>query len=235
MTTDSRLIRYAVAGPLAQRVAGATGTTTTPVVPRRAPVVKPVQRSAGGSPGVIAGYAILWDRLSLDLGGFKERVARGAVDETLKGIAAGTHDVLFQYAHEGQHLLGRTSSGHLKLSTDATGLRFEARLPGTTLARDLWQLVVAGILKGASIGFSLGIESWDRTGMTPVRTVKTMSLWEISVVSRPAYYMTSASAMRSAPTEGVWAAVRLRAAAAKPHRLTGRDALREDPSGIIRR
>lgn len=196
---------------------------------------KPVTRAAGGSPGIVMGYAILWDRLSLDLGGFRERIVMGALDDTLKAVRDGTHDIMFQYAHDGQHLMGRTSSGHLKLTTDGTGLRYEARLPETTLARDLSRLIAEGILKGASIGFSLGIDSWDRSGTATTRTIKRLTLWEISIVSRPAYYMTSAQIHRSAPSPGTWAAARLRAVAAKPHRMTAADSMRADAQGIIRR
>jgi HK97 family phage prohead protease len=181
------------------------------------------------------GYALLWDGLSLDLGGFRERVDRAALDDTLKAVQAGQHDVLFQFNHDGQHLLGRTSSGHLRLTTDTKGLRYEARLPDTTLARDMYRLVAEGILKGASIGFSLGIDSWDRSGRTPIRTVKRMTLWEISVVARPAYFQSSAQASRASPTPTAWTAARLRAVAAKPHRPVAADALRADAQGIIRR
>jgi HK97 family phage prohead protease len=207
--------------------------------PSRATVVTrattPVTRAAGGSPGIVTGYAILWDRLSLDLGGFRERIVMGALDDTLKAVREGTHDIMFQYAHDGQHLMGRTSSGHLKLTTDAAGLRYEARLPDTTLARDLYRLIAEGILKGASIGFSLGIDSWDRSGKATTRTIKRLTLWEISLVSRPAYFMTSAQVHRSAPSPGTWAAARLRAAANKPHRMTTVDIMRADDQGIIRR
>lgn len=237
MMSPENRIRYAVAPFVSPRAAGVP-LSCSPMTPSPSPATratKPVTRAAGGSPGIVSGYAILWDRLSLDLGGFRERIVMGALDDTLKAVRDGQHDIMFQYAHDGQHLMGRTSSGHLKLTTDATGLRYEARLPDTTLARDLYRLVAEGILKGASIGFSLGIDAWDRTGTATTRTIKRLTLWEISIVSRPAYYMTSAQVHRSAPSPGTWAAARLRAVAAKPHRMTRADALRADDQGIIRR
>lgn len=233
--TPNNRIRYAVAPLVTPRA------DNVPVTGSRAAGSPPMGRAASGTPGVVAGYAILWDELSLDLGGFLERIVRGAVDDTLKAARDGTHDILFQYAHDGQHLIGRTSSGHLKLTTDATGLQYEIRLPDTTLSRDLFRLVAEGILKGASIGFSLGTDSWERRGTTSIRTIKKLTLWEVSLVSRPAYYRTSAQAWRSAPSPGTmaaraaWTAARLRAVAAKPHRMTRADALRADAHGIIRR
>jgi len=238
MTTP---IRHAAASLVSPRAAGvplAALRSAATSSPSRATVTtrttKPVTRAAGSGPGSIMGYALLWDGLSLDLGGFRERVDRAALDDTLKAVQAGQHDVLLQFNHDGQHLLGRTSSGHLRLTTDTKGLRYEARLPDTTLARDMYRLVTEGILKGASIGFSLGIDSWDRSGRTPIRTVKKMTLWEISVVARPAY-QSSAQVVRSVPTPTAWTAARLRAVAAKPHRMVAADALRADAQGIIRR
>ena len=242
--TPENRIRHAAASLVSPRAAGVPLTGSPAAVPltpspSRSPIVtrttKPVTRAAGGSPGIVAGYAILWEKLSLDLGGFTEKVTWGALDDTLQAVRDRRHDVLLQFNHDGQHLLGRTSSGHLKLSIDGAGLRFEARLPDTTLARDMYRLVAEGILKGASIGFSLGIDSWDKTGGRSIRTIKKMTLWEISIVARPAYYMTSAQVMRSAPSPGNWVAARLRAVAAKPHRMVAADALRADAQGIIRR
>ena len=250
LPTENR-IRHAAASMLSPRAIGvvassirpaattppATRTTTTTATVKQASVPrKAVSRAVRGSSlGSVVGYAILWDKLSLDLGGFRERIVRAALDDTMKGIEDGTLDILFQYAHNGEHLLGRTSSGHLTLTRDASGLRYHARLPDTALARDLQRLIAEGILKGASIGFTLGIDSWDRSGPMSLRTIKRLSLWEISVVSRPAYYMTSAQVTRSAPTSTTWQTAKLRAVAAKPHRRVASDMLRADDRGMLRR
>ena len=85
-----------------------------------------------GDEFVVRGYASLFDSIypvagGPDLGGFNERVDRGAFDKTL----AGKPDVHFLINHEGRSL-ARTKSGTLKLATDATGLLSEARIDRRT-------------------------------------------------------------------------------------------------------
>ena len=69
-----------------------------------------------GSPGVMRGYALKYDTLSQNLGGFVETVARGAVDKSLgDGL-----DIVARWNHDDAHLLGRTASGTVRLESDDT-------------------------------------------------------------------------------------------------------------------
>ena len=56
------------------------------------------------------GYAAVFDRLSQNLGGFVERIAPGAFRSTLKQA-----DVRALFNHEPDHLLGRSSTGTLRM------------------------------------------------------------------------------------------------------------------------
>jgi len=81
----------------------------------------------------MGGYALKFNRLSQNLGGFVERVAPGAVVKTLRDGG----DVLARYQHLDEYLLGRTLSQTLRLAVDDTGLEYEVDLPDTQYARDL--------------------------------------------------------------------------------------------------
>ncbi|MGW3455531.1 HK97 family phage prohead protease [Streptomyces albidoflavus] len=91
-------------------------------------------RSAGGT-RTLGGYAIRFNELSHDLGGFRERILPEAWDP-----ASGGADVIATFGHNTDQLLGRVSSGTLKLSRDAYGIRYSISLPDTTTGNDVAEL-----------------------------------------------------------------------------------------------
>lgn len=143
--------------------------------------------------GTLAGYALKFERLSQNLGGFVEQVAPGAVD---KSLADGL-DVLARWNHDDAFLLGRTSSGTLRLSTDSTGLHYEVALPDTTAGRDVAALAARGDVHQSSFAFQLIEDEWGQTeqGM-PLRTLRQIKLVDVAPVNSPAYLDTT-SAVRS--------------------------------------
>lgn len=145
-----------------------------------------VAASAGNGPGTVAGYAAVFNS-EADIGGYwREVIAPGAFSATLRN-----DDVLAYSAHDSARILGRTSSGTLRLSEDARGLSVEIDLPDTTDGRDVAELVRRGDLKGMSFGFVVTKEQWDETIDPPVRTIQQVELIEVSAVGRPAYGDTS--------------------------------------------
>lgn len=148
----------------------------------------------GPSPGRVTGYAAVFDKLSEDLGGFRERMAPFAFD----GITNGA-DIRMFWNHDSAMPIGRTRSGTARIAPDTQGLHFEVDLPDTTYARDLWEAIERGDVSGASIGFYIGDESWsnDEAG-NPVRTITRVSqLVEASIVSIPAYPDTAIAITRA--------------------------------------
>jgi len=136
---------------------------------------------------VVGGYAIVFNSESRDLGGFTEFVAPEALDEALERNA----DVLALYNHDYSNVLGRQSSETLKLYKDERGVRFELDLPETTLGRDVYELVKRGDLKGNSFGFTVEKDNWEKRDGNVIRTIeKIKDLYEISIVSLPAYEAT---------------------------------------------
>lgn len=134
----------------------------------------------------ISGYVVLWNSLSLDLGGFREQFARGAFTESLR-----QRDQILLNGHDSVRILARKSTGGLTLKEDSTGLHFEASLPDTTEGRDVHRLVSDRILQNMSFGFSIPDhrgEEWTlaKDGSL-LRTVRQASLIEVSPVAMPAY------------------------------------------------
>jgi HK97 family phage prohead protease len=145
----------------------------------------------------VSGYAALFNSRSVDFGGWCEIIAPSAFTTTLQEQP----DVLALRDHDPSILLGRTKSGTLTLTVDATGLRFDLTLPDTTQARDLAESMSRGDIDSCSFGFCTDNDVWaeDAEGCT-VRTLLAVTLFEISIVSFPAYPDTSAS-LRSCPVE----------------------------------
>ena len=169
----------------------------TRTLERRTGKAQPIELRAGrsGSPGALAGYAIVYDSLSQNLGGFVERVMPGAVD---KSLADGVR-VLARYNHDDNFLLGATDSGTVRLESDGIGLRYEVDLPDTTAGRDVAALAKRGDLRHSSFAFYVppGGEDWGFTmGDYPLRSLTAIQLVDVAPVNTPAYLDTTA-AMRS--------------------------------------
>jgi hypothetical protein len=98
---------------------------------------------------VITGYAATFDTPSHDLGGFREVVRPGAFDRSLREKV----DVIARANHRSEGLLGRVSSGTLRLSVDARGLRYEIDVPDTTAGRDTLEYIKRGDIRESSFAF----------------------------------------------------------------------------------
>jgi len=115
-----------------------------------------------------------------------EQIKRGAFDAALKDTST---DVRALFNHDPSSLLGRQSSGTLRLGTDAEGLTFEVDLPDTTLGRDVAELMERGDITGASFGFIPGEDEWSRAkdGRRVRSHTSVRRLVDVSVVTFPAY------------------------------------------------
>jgi HK97 family phage prohead protease len=133
------------------------------------------------------GYAAKFDQPSENLGGFIEYVERGAFSRSLKS----RNDVMLLWNHDAGQPLASTRSGTMKLTEDDIGLRVEARLPQTTLGKDLAILLRDGIVGKMSFGFNVIKDAWNSEGTE--RRLKSVRLFEVSAVVWPAYTSTSAS------------------------------------------
>lgn len=141
---------------------------------------------------IAEGYAAIFGRRSVDLGGFTEVIDASAFTKTVREA-----DVVALWDHDEGHLLGRVSSGTLRLNIDERGLHYAVDLPDTTTGRDVAELMRRGDIKGSSFGFWTVRDEWhqDEDGAV-TRTLLEVALIDVSPVARPAYPDTSA-ALRS--------------------------------------
>lgn len=156
-----------------------------------------VETRADGRP-VIRGYAVVYGRLSVDLGGFRERIMPGAFDKVLNR-QRGRTDLVSYFNHDANIMLGRESSGTLKVWSDEKGVGFEVIPPATRA--DIIELVQRRDVKGASFTFSIEKDGeafvTDETGRA-IREVRAANIYELGPVVQPAYPSTTAQvAMRS--------------------------------------
>ena len=97
------------------------------------------------------------------------------------------HPIDFYEEHDPSLLLATTDNGSLVLNADPTGLSMEATMVDTQVARDAYQWIKTGIIKGMSFGFTVLDDSWDYSEEIPFRTVNAIELYEVSAVRFPAY------------------------------------------------
>jgi HK97 family phage prohead protease len=149
---------------------------------------------ARGLARIIRGYPIVFNRLSENLGGFKERILPEAIQRTLReGV-----DLRALFNHNPDHVLGRLSSGTLRVQADADGLMMELTPPSSASA--IVESIERRDITGGSFAFHPVGESetwWDYKATPPVRTIRDMVVRELSIVAWPAYTPTSIS-LRSA-------------------------------------
>lgn len=136
----------------------------------------------------MSGVAIVFDSLSVNLGGFFERIDPRAVDRTL---AEGS-DVLQLVDHDSSKPIGRVSAGTLRLRKTSAGLANTILdPPATTAGKDIAISVRRREITGQSFGFNTLADDWDLDGEIVVRTVLDMRFVETSIVTFPAYPATS--------------------------------------------
>ncbi|MDP9346368.1 MAG: HK97 family phage prohead protease [Actinomycetota bacterium] len=175
----------------------------------------------------LRGHAAVFDVLSEDLGGYKERIAPGAFSSVLDA------DVRLLVNHKPDHVLARTKSGTLRLTQDDTGLLVEADLPDTSYARDLRESVKRGDVDGMSFRFTIDRETWDGD----VRTVESVkALEDVCLATFPAYPSTSVEmrARTLEPRRGGGLRVEDRAGPARDVDTALRDAIRDVRAGESR-
>lgn len=145
----------------------------------------PVETRARPGNKTIGGYAAVFDRPSLNLGGFKERIAGGAFN---RSRSQGWTGVVARYNHA--HLLGTTASGRVRLGTDDVGLTYEVDVPEAR--SDVYELVERGDVRHSSFRFIADADDWqvDDTGF-PQRTLVQVRLLDVGPVDEPAYPETT--------------------------------------------
>jgi len=151
-----------------------------------------IELRAEGDGMTFTGYASVFNSPSEDLGGFIEYVAPGAFKRSLQS----RNEVKLLWNHDSGEPLASLRGGTMQLVEDERGLKVTAQLPNTTRGRDVAELLRTKVIDSMSFGFNVIKDNWSRDGQT--RTLESVRLFEVSVVSFPAYASTTAQ-VRSAP------------------------------------
>jgi len=148
---------------------------------------------AEGDGMTFTGYASVFNSPSQDLGGFIEYVAPGAFKRSLQS----RNEVKLLWNHDSGEPLASLRGGTMQLIEDERGLKVTATLPQTSRGRDVAELLRTKVIDSMSFGFNVIKDTWSRDGQT--RTLDSVRLFEVSIVSFPAYEATTAQ-VRSQPT-----------------------------------
>lgn len=147
-----------------------------------------------GEKNAVIGYAAVFNsRTTIGNDWWTEEIAPGAFSEA---IGSGS-DIRALFNHDWNKVLGRSKAGTLNLSEDERGLKFEVELPNTSYASDLVESMDRGDIDQCSFGFIPTEETWDYSVEPAHRTINKVELFEVSVVSIPAYEDTEVSLVRS--------------------------------------
>ena len=124
--------------------------------------------------------------------GATESVAPGAFANTLGG------DIRALIDHETRLVLGRNKSGTLELREDSHGLWGRVKInPNDQDAVNLYERVKRGDVDQCSFGFDIVKEDTEVRDDGSVHwTIREVKLYEVSVVTFPAYTETSVSARK---------------------------------------
>lgn len=139
-------------------------------------------RADDGGAVKVSGYASVFNQPANIAGLFNEIIHPGAFRN-----AIGRDDVSFLVNHAGLPL-ARTRSGTLILSEDSHGLKIDSELDGSD--PDVARIVPKmrrGDLDKMSFAFRATRQEWDETGELPTRHVYEVDLFDVSIVTDPAY------------------------------------------------
>lgn len=182
----TRALEYAdtVVGKIEEENQDRKGAAMQKLETRRTPSNFEIREDGDGM--TFEGYAAVFNSPSEPLP-FIERILPGAFKRSLKA----RNNILFYFNHDSGNPLASTRSGTLKLAEDDRGLRVSAKLPNTSLGRDVAELIRTGVLDAMSFGFTVPPQgdTWNSDGTE--RTLKSVRLLEVSLVSQPAYTATA--------------------------------------------
>ncbi len=160
---------------------------------RRTPAVTMAARTSAApvddqteSAVTLSGYAITWNTLSDDRGGYRVRLVPGS--------AKFTPAVHALFHHDFRAILGATGNGTLRITPDDVGVKVEIDLPDTYCAADVAELVEDKYVTGMSFSMLLddnyASESITEGGID-IEQVTSFLCDEVTVTAIPAFTYTS--------------------------------------------
>lgn len=153
-------------------------------------------RNEGGDP-IIEGYFVVFDGTYNIADGVTESVDRDAFNETIGG------DIRILVDHDTRLVLGRTGAGTAQVRVDERGVWGHVDInPNDSDAVNAHARVERGDVTQGSFGFDILEEETEYREDGSVHfTIKKVELYELSVVTFPAYEETSISARKKQADE----------------------------------
>ena len=141
---------------------------------------------------VVEGYAVVFNKLSQDLG-FREIIRPSAITEEL----IKSSDIIANMNHNSDEYMMarlRKGKGNIDLTIDEHGLKFRYTIPNTVKGDELWSHIERGEIDQCSFAFGIdysdpAAEKYyvDKDGVTIREILKIAQLYDISAVINPAY------------------------------------------------
>ena len=132
---------------------------------------------------IVEGYAAVFDTVT-NLGWMKEVIDRHAFDN------ADMSDIVMKYNHEDSILpMARTRGGTLQFNIDDHGLKIRAKLPETSVNKDIYTLIREGVLSKMSFAFTVKKQEYDYDTDTR-KILEFDKIFDVSVEDVPAYETT---------------------------------------------
>lgn len=141
-----------------------------------------VTKPAEDKPVTLTGYALVWNTLSQDRGGYKVRLKPKSAKIAPSALAL--------YHHDYKAIIGNTENDSLRFAIDDTGVKVEIDLPDTTVGNDVAELVGEKYINGMSFGMLLTPEPKfdviEEDGIT-ILEFSEFTLDEVTVTGIPAF------------------------------------------------
>jgi len=131
----------------------------------------------------ISGYGAIFGNKD----SYNDVIIKGAFAQTL-----GKRKIKMLYQHSDKMLLGIWDIAR----EDDKGLYVEGTLAKTALGDEVYELANMGALDSMSIGYSVDECEYDKDG---VRVLRSIDLWEVSLVTFPANEKAVVTGVKSAP------------------------------------
>lgn len=109
-----------------------------------------IRAAENGKSKLIRGHAAVYNKLSEDLGGFKELFEPGAFKDTIV-----RDDIRSLFNHTPSYILGRNKAKTLTVEEDEKGVYYEVTPPDTRYANDLMVSIERGDISQCSIIFNV--------------------------------------------------------------------------------
>lgn len=144
-----------------------------------------------GNKVTLTGYAMKWNELSSDRGGYTVRL--------LPGSAKPTENCFACWAHDMADVLGCTGNGTLTLENDQVGVKFSLQLPDTQRGRDAAALIGRRDVQGVSFRMETVKGDFVETPSGNVLEVTEFTYSHVAPVAEPAFIGTNVALTLTPP------------------------------------